>query len=135
MLNFNLPDSTANRPVWKFFIMDGAGQKILAPLIKVNDLREHGVTLFLQLKGQRERVPDVPAVYFVEPSSESISLICQDLRNNVYDSYYLNFTSQIGRDALEELAQVAHQTQTHLKIAKVKIDLRLNLYLISFIGL
>ena len=76
MLNFNLPEGP-NRPVWKLFIMDTGGQKILAPLIKVNDLREHGVTLFLQLKAPRERVPDVPAVYFVEPSIESISRICQ----------------------------------------------------------
>lgn len=76
MLNFNLPEGP-NRPVWKLFIMDTAGQKILAPLIKVNDLREHGVTLFLQLKGQRERVPDVPAVYFIEPSAESIAQVCQ----------------------------------------------------------
>lgn len=85
MLNFNLPETSPNRPVWKLFIMDGAGQKILAPLIKVNDLREHGVTLFLQLKGQRERVPDVPAVYFVEPSHESISLICQVKRDKKKD--------------------------------------------------
>jgi hypothetical protein len=78
MLNFNLPDSHPNRPIWKLFVMDSAGQKILAPLIKVNDLRDHGVTLFLQLKSsQRERVPDVPVIYFVEPSNESVSLICQ----------------------------------------------------------
>ena len=76
MLNFNLPASPS-RPVWKLFVMDAAGQKILGPLIKVNDLREHGVTLFLQLKSHREKVPDVPVVYFVEPSSESIALICQ----------------------------------------------------------
>ena len=45
MLNFNLPRKSI-RPVWKLFVMDAAGQKILGPLIKVNDLREHGVTLF-----------------------------------------------------------------------------------------
>lgn len=76
MLNFNLPESPT-RPVWKLFVMDAAGQKILGPSIKVNDLREHGVTLFLQLKSQRERVPDVPAVYFVEPCPESVASICQ----------------------------------------------------------
>lgn len=76
MLNFNLPESPS-RPVWKLFVMDAAGQKILGPLIKVNDLREHGVTLFLQLKAHRERVPDVPVVYFIEPSTESVSLIIQ----------------------------------------------------------
>lgn len=76
MLNFNLPESPS-RPVWKLFVMDAAGQKILGPLIKVNDLREHGVTLFLQLKAHREKVPDVPVVYFIEPSTESVSLIIQ----------------------------------------------------------
>lgn len=76
ILNFNLPESPT-RPVWKLFVMDAGGQKILGPLIKVNDLREHGVTLFLQLKSQRERVPDVPVVYFVEPCAESIASICQ----------------------------------------------------------
>ena len=79
MLNFNLPESS-NRQIWKLFIMDGGAQKILAPLVKVNDLREHGVTLFLQLKSQREKIPDVPAIYFVEPKPESISLICQVIR-------------------------------------------------------
>lgn len=79
MLNFNLSESHPNRPIWKLFVMDSGAQKILAPLIKVNDLRDHGVTLYLQLKGQRERVPDVPVVYFVEPTTESISLICQVL--------------------------------------------------------
>lgn len=88
MLNFNLPEGP-NRPVWKIFIMDTAGQKILAPLIKVNDLREHGVTLFLQLKGQRERVSDVPAVYFVEPSKESISMIYQVKTTHMDGHLYL----------------------------------------------
>ena len=71
--------------------MDAAGQKLLGPLIKVNDLREHGVTLFLQLKAQRERVPDVPVVYFVEPTAESISLICQVHPIHVFLNLFLQF--------------------------------------------
>lgn len=79
MLNFNLPSDFPDKPVWKLFIMDSLAQRIISPLLKVNDLREHGVTLFLQLKSQREMVPEVPAVYFVEPCRESIGLICQVL--------------------------------------------------------
>lgn len=36
-----------NEPIWKILILDGVAQKILSPIMKVNDLREHGVTLFL----------------------------------------------------------------------------------------
>lgn len=48
----------------------------------------------------------------------------------MYDSYYLNFTSQISRDLLEELAQAVHQTGSHTKIAKVPVY---SLYLVIFI--
>lgn len=32
---------------WKVLILDSVGQKILSPVMKVNDLRDHGVTLYL----------------------------------------------------------------------------------------
>lgn len=77
MLNFNLPESDLNRPIWKLFIMDAAAQRIVSPILKVNDLREHGVTLFLHFNAEREPVEDVPAVYFVEPSPVNLQRICQ----------------------------------------------------------
>lgn len=82
MLNFNLPESDPNRPIWKLFIMDAAAQRIVSPILKVNDLREQGVTLFLHFNAEREAVEDVPAVYFVEPSSANLQRICQVLENN-----------------------------------------------------
>lgn len=75
MLNFNLPDTDPTRPVWKLFIMDQTAQRIVSPILKVNDLREQGVTLFLQLQTEREPVDNVPAVYLVEPTEENISRI------------------------------------------------------------
>ncbi len=77
MLNCNLPESDPSRPIWKLFIMDRTAQKIVSPVLKVNDLREHGVTLFLHFSQEREAVNEVPAVYFVEPSSANITRICE----------------------------------------------------------
>lgn len=34
-------------PVWKVLILDAHTQKILSPIIKVSELRDHDVTLFL----------------------------------------------------------------------------------------
>lgn len=41
-------------------------QDILAPLLHVNELRKHGVTLHMLLDAERQPIPDVPAVYFVQ---------------------------------------------------------------------
>jgi len=76
MLNFNAM-TQADRPVWKLLVLDASGQAIISPILKVNDLREQGVTLFLQLKQERERVEEVPVIYFVAPVAESIELILQ----------------------------------------------------------
>ena len=43
-----LKDSTRSAlPVWKLLILDVHTQKIISPIIKVSELREHDVTLFL----------------------------------------------------------------------------------------
>lgn len=90
MLNFNIPASDPNRPIWKVFIMDPMGQRIVSPILKVNDLREEGVTLFLQLNSptQRDRIPGVPAIYFIEPSKENLLKLSQVKTN----TFLLKFT-------------------------------------------
>lgn len=40
-------DSPQEAAIWKILVMDGVGQRIISPMLKVNDLREHGVTLYL----------------------------------------------------------------------------------------
>ena len=40
-------DAPTETSIWKVLVLDAAGQKILSPVMKVNDLRDHGVTLYL----------------------------------------------------------------------------------------
>lgn len=55
MLNFNIAgpamddglDPLQPDNAWKILILDSAGQAILSPILKVNELRESGVTLYL----------------------------------------------------------------------------------------
>lgn len=49
-------------------VLDRHTRDLIAPLLKVNDLRRHGVTLHLLLESDRQPIPDVPAVYFVRPT-------------------------------------------------------------------
>lgn len=46
--------------------MDRFCRDIIAPLLRLNELRRHGVTLHLVLENERQPIPDVPAIYFVQ---------------------------------------------------------------------
>ncbi|XP_045143587.1 sec1 family domain-containing protein 1 [Echinops telfairi] len=121
MLNFNVPHvkNSTGEPVWKVLIYDRFGQDIISPLLSVKELRDMGITLHLLLHSDRDPIPDVPAVYFVMPTEENIDRLCQDLRNQLYESYYLNFISAISRSKLEDIANAALAASAVAQVAKV----------------
>ncbi|KAK9897232.1 Sec1-like protein [Cystobasidium minutum MCA 4210] len=100
-------DASLNAPLptWKVLILDQRAQDVIATTLRVQDLRDNGVTLHLQLHSDRPPLPDVPAVYFVSPTSENIKRIAEDLSKNLYESTYVNFTSILPRPLLEEFAE------------------------------
>ncbi|XP_029454859.1 sec1 family domain-containing protein 1 isoform X2 [Rhinatrema bivittatum] len=121
MLNFNVPPvkTSTGEPIWKVLIYDRFGQDIISPLLSVKELRDMGITLHLLLHTDRDAIPDVPAVYFVMPTEENIDRICQDLRNQLYENYYLNFISAISRSKLEDIANAALGASAVSQVAKV----------------
>ena len=125
MLNLNAPPSRAQGldagagEVYKVLVMDRFCFEIVTPLIKVNELRKHGVTLHLLLENDRERIADVPAVYFCQPTPANVALIANDFARNLYDAYHLNFSSSLPRASLEELAAHSVKHRAAAKVAKV----------------
>lgn len=121
MLNFNTPSSKASsaEPQWKVLVYDKYGQDIISPLLTVKELRDIGVTIHLNLESERDKIPDVPAIYFVMPTEANIQRICRDLQNQLYESYYLNFISAIPRQRLEDIASAAIQSNSVAQISKV----------------
>lgn len=89
MLHYNAPrvedDSyhrgaaTINAPLeasaWKVLILDAVGQRILSPIMKVNDLRDHGVTLYLYPSATHPppSPPHQPAILFVDSCTVTAS--------------------------------------------------------------
>ena len=73
-----------------------------------NELRQHGITLTL-LESEREQIPDVPAVYFVQPTAKNIQKISQDLGKKLYESYHLRIhlesVAEASRGARDGLGQ------------------------------
>nr|XP_022906096.1 protein sly1 homolog [Onthophagus taurus] len=121
MLNLNQPQNKlgASEPVWKVLVYDRVGQDIISPLISVKELRELGVTLYVQLHSDRDPIPEVPAIYFCVPNEENLGRISQDFQNGTYDIYHLNFISPISRQKLEDLASAAIQANSVANIHKV----------------
>jgi len=96
-------------PSWKVLVYDKTGQDILGPLLSVKELRDLGVTLYLQLHSDRDSIPDAPAVYFCLPTPENVQRLCQDLGNQLYGGYHYNFISPVSRPQLEDIATAALQ--------------------------
>ncbi|KAI8916163.1 Sec1-like protein [Gorgonomyces haynaldii] len=109
MLRLN-QESEEEDLVWKVLVYDKLGQDIISPLIKVGDLRTNGVTVHMGLYSDRQTIPDVPSVYFCEPTQENINRIAEDLNKRLYDSFYINFSSVLPRHLLEDLAQQASES-------------------------
>jgi len=106
-------------PVWKVLVMDATSTDILATSLRVQNLRENGVTLHLQLHADRPALPDVPAVYFVSPTSENVVRIARDVSAGLYEATYINFTSAVPRALLEELAAGVAQSGNGAHVRQV----------------
>lgn len=64
---------------FKVLLMDDTSQNIIAPVAKLGVLRQHNITLHLNIQqGKRESVPEVAAIYFVVPSVEVFKQISKD---------------------------------------------------------
>lgn len=113
-------------------MLDQTTKDVLATVLRVQDLREVGVTLhvsvlglpwkskppsntfcvYRQLHSNRPPLPDVPAIYFVTPTLSNIRRIAEDLERNVYESFHLSFVEPISRSLLEELAALVAKDGT-----------------------
>ncbi|KAH9608648.1 hypothetical protein KSS87_012829, partial [Heliosperma pusillum] len=123
MLNLNQPVNAitgmANEEMYKILIYDKSSQDILSPLIHVKDLRKHGVTLFFLIDKARKPIPDVPAVYFVRPTSDNVKRIVSDASVPLYDVFHLNFASSVPRALLEDLASGLIRSEGVSRVSKV----------------
>lgn len=116
----NTTNGGAPVTVWRIMVFDDVGRDIIAPLLKVIDLRELGVTLYLHIDIERDPVQGAPVIYFCEPTKKNIDKITQDCNNCLYEWAYINFTCEMNRESLEylgqKLAQTSLQSISHIRV-------------------
>ncbi|CDK27764.1 unnamed protein product [Kuraishia capsulata CBS 1993] len=105
--------------IWKVLILDTRSTAIVSSVLRVNDLLTCGITMHTLINAKRAPLPDVPVIYFVEPKPENIQRIMHDLEIEHYADFYINFTSSLSRELLEDFAKkVAASGKSH-KIKQV----------------
>ncbi|SMN22779.1 similar to Saccharomyces cerevisiae YDR189W SLY1 Hydrophilic protein involved in vesicle trafficking between the ER and Golgi [Maudiozyma saulgeensis] len=104
---------------WKILVLDAQSTAIVSSVLRVNDLLKAGVTVHTLIRADRASLPDVPAVYFVEPTKENLDLIIKDLKDDKYAEFYINFTSTLERDLLEYFAENVSTTGKSERVKQV----------------
>lgn len=99
---------------WKVLVFDTVGRDIISSVLRISDLFKSGVTLHVLLDAKRHPIPDVPAIYFVEPTAQNIDIIGRDVASGLYSSWSLNFTRPLSRELLEDLAAKTLNTSARI---------------------
>jgi hypothetical protein len=105
--------------LYKILVMDRFCKDVIAPLLRVSELRKQGVTLHLMLEAERQHVPDVPAIYFVQATPSNIDRIAQDAGQSLYDNMHVSFVTAASNRLLEQLASAAVRNGGVPKITKL----------------
>ena len=111
--------ATASHHEWSVLIFDNFARDLIAPILKVGELRKLGVTLYLKVESTREPVQDAPAVYLCQPTEDNIRRIAQDVIAEKYKSFNINWATPIDRKMLEYFATELQPAQ-HISTVNVK---------------
>ena len=117
-LNREPGDERSWQDPWKVLVYDVYCRDVISPLFKVGDLRKKGITLHLLIDSEREAIPDVPAIYFIQPTRANIRRLGEDCARGLYESYYVNFTPQVPRPLLEEFAAATLDSQSAGQVSR-----------------
>jgi hypothetical protein len=91
--------------LWKVLIFDTFNQQSLKTLFKVIDLREHNITLYMNITERREQLHGVTALYLIQPTMDNVQLIIKDFGDDLYSSVSIHFTSEPSNHLLSTLAK------------------------------
>ena len=104
---------------WKVLVYDKASRSTIAPLLSVQDLRQLGITVYMMADARREKIPDVPAVYFLKPTPENVQIVANDCNQGLYQAAHINFSSTLPRSLLERLAEETSKGGGSQRVARL----------------
>jgi hypothetical protein len=106
-------------PIWKVLVFDELGRDVISSVLRVSDLRSIGITMHMNISSARYPIPDVPVIYFLEPTAANLQAITSDLEKGLYSPAHINFLSSLPRLLLEDFAAQTATAGTGEHIAQL----------------
>ncbi|KAI3385120.1 hypothetical protein SNEBB_002579 [Seison nebaliae] len=104
---------------WRVLILDKLATRILSSALKMHDIMNEYITIVEDIEKNREPLPGLEAIYFIEPTTKSIDYLIKDQQNaSMYKYIHIFFTHQIPEDLFRRLckSKVANRAKTFCEI-------------------
>ena len=111
---------------FKILLFDDKVFNILSPLLKIYYLREHNISLTLNIKDNREKMSDIMAIYIVTLTKENLDYIFNDIKSQIFDNFCINFISfdtsdNSNKKILDEFYTKTSNLENNSSIYKISI--------------
>ena len=83
---------------FKVLLFDDKVFNILSPLLKIFFLRQNNISLTLNIKDNREKMPDIMAIYIISLTEENLNYLFEDIKNQIFDNFCINIISHDSQD-------------------------------------
>ncbi|KAK1408861.1 hypothetical protein QVD17_40970 [Tagetes erecta] len=95
----------SSKSSWKVLIMDKVTMKVMSASCKMADITDQGVSLVEQILKRREPMPNMDAIYYIQPTYENLIMFMSDMsgREPLYKKAFVYFSSPIPKDFISRI--------------------------------
>ncbi|KAG5476526.1 hypothetical protein LSCM1_04240 [Leishmania martiniquensis] len=108
---------------YNIIVCDNKGAEILSTCVRMHELMDHGVTLVEDLGMPRQSVLSSAAIYFIEPTEESVYRVMNDWHaKSMYREAHVFFTSPSSERLIQLLASEPRLVQEIKTVKDMLLD-------------
>ena len=106
---------------FKVLVLDDSTFKFLSPLLKKATLTKYNICLITNLNEEKDVMNNMMAIYIVMPSSNNFSAILNDMKDNIYQNYSINFIEKPDDNLLEQFLSNIIKLDIYKKIYNLHV--------------